>query len=130
MAGFHLGSVSGLILTPMLLTTRFGVKAPFVAFGFTGFLWLVVWLAAITSNPLNQSRISREEYQYIKRGNEDVIATAGSRNSTTSSSAVVPPFRLLLSKLPTWAIIVANFMNNWVRRIHLSLDCVTLGCSQ
>lgn len=113
MAGFHLGSVSGLILTPALLTSRFGVKAPFVAFGFTGFLWLVVWLAAITSNPLNQSRISREEYQYIKRGNEDVVAAAGSRNSATSSSAVVPPFRLLLSKLPTWAIIVANFMNNW-----------------
>lgn len=113
MAGFHLGSVAGLMMTPTLLATRFGLKAPFEVFGLAGFLWLIVWLAVIARNPQSQSRISREEYQYIKRGNED-RTIAGSTNSTTSSSAVVPPFRLLLSKLPTWAIIVANFMNNWV----------------
>lgn len=114
MAGFHLGSVAGLIISPTLLATRFGVKAPFVAFGLAGFAWLAVWLVAIAANPHSQSRISREELQYIKRGNEDP-STVGMELSSSASSrrSAVPPFRLLLSKLPTWAIIVANFMNNW-----------------
>lgn len=116
MAGFHLGSVAGLILTPTLLATRFGVMAPFVAFGLTGFVWLAVWLTAIARNPQCQPRISREEYHYIKRGSDEVTTTAGSKKA-----AAVPPFRLLLSKLPTWAIIVANFMNNWVERTRQTL---------
>ncbi|KAG0620059.1 hypothetical protein M758_4G185900 [Ceratodon purpureus] len=114
MAGFHLGSVAGLIISPTLLATRFGVKAPFVAFGLAGFVWLAVWLVAIAANPQSQPRISREEFQYIKRGNEDPASVGLKLSSSASSrSSAVPPFRLLLSKLPTWAIIVANFMNNW-----------------
>lgn len=119
MAGFHLGSVAGLIISPTLLATRFGVKAPFVAFGLAGFVWLAFWLVAIASDPDRQPRISKEESQYIKRGYEKATTSLKNSNSVSASSrglsnsAVVPPFRLLLSKLPTWAIIVANFTNNW-----------------
>jgi ACS family sodium-dependent inorganic phosphate cotransporter len=125
MAGFHLGSVAGLIISPTLLATRFGVKAPFVAFGLAGFAWLAVWLVAIAANPHSQSRISREELQYIKRGSEDPSTVGMELNSSASSRrSAVPPFRLLLSKLPTWAIIVANFMNNWV---HIELYLVLVA---
>jgi ACS family sodium-dependent inorganic phosphate cotransporter len=113
------------IISPTLLATRFGVKAPFVAFGLAGFAWLAVWLVAIAANPHSQSRISREELQYIKRGSEDPSTVGMELNSSASSRrSAVPPFRLLLSKLPTWAIIVANFMNNWV---HIELYLVLVA---
>lgn len=116
MAGFHLGSVAGLVITPTLLATSSGINAPFVAFGVSGFVWLFVWLAEIARNPQSQPRISREEYQYIKQGNEDLSVGTVESSSAIPPRSAIPPFRLLLSKLPTWAIIIANFMNNWVRR--------------
>lgn len=113
MAGFHLGSVAGLVITPTLLATSSGINAPFVAFGVSGFVWLFVWLAEIARNPQSQPRISREEYQYIKQGNEDLSVGTVESSSAIPPRSAIPPFRLLLSKLPTWAIIIANFMNNW-----------------
>lgn len=32
----------------------------------------------------------------------------------SKTTKVIPPFRRLLSKLPTWSVIVANAMHSWV----------------
>ena len=121
MAGFHLGSVAGLMFTPTLLASRFGVKTPFTAFASAGFIWLSLWLTFITKNPESQSRISKDEYLHIKEGIVEEPSVAESKNMTMKSNAQggMPPFGMLLSKLPTWAIILANFMNNWVRTSYL-----------
>ena len=123
MAGFHLGSVAGLMFTPTLLASRFGVKTPFVAFASAGFIWLSLWLTFITKNPDNQSRISKDEYLHIKEGivEEPSVVENKKMAMKSNSQGGMPPFGMLLSKLPTWAIILANFMNNWVRTLYLKL---------
>ena len=123
MAGFHLGSVAGLMFTPTLLASRFGVKTPFVAFASAGFVWLSLWLTFITKNPDSQSRISKDEYLHIKEGIVEEPSVVKSKKMVMkgNSQGGMPPFGMLLSKLPTWAIILANFMNNWVRTLYLKL---------
>ncbi|CAK9213377.1 unnamed protein product [Sphagnum troendelagicum] len=113
MAGFHLGSVAGLVFTPSLMLSRFGLSAPFAAFGLVGFVWLFLWLFFISKDPQSQPRISRKEYQHILEGSENLIHGSHKKSKEGDMSGRAPPFGVLLSKLPTWAIIVANFMNNW-----------------
>lgn len=106
MAGFQLGSAIGLTLSPILMSQA-GIFGPFVIFGLSGFLWLLVWVSATSSSPDRSPQISKFELRYIQ-----------SRSSIPSLSKretrkVVPPFRRLLSKLPTWSLIVANAMHSW-----------------
>lgn len=128
MAGFHLGSVAGLMFTPTLLGSRFGVKTPFAAFASAGFVWLSLWLTFITKNPESQCRISTGEYLHIKEANVEESSVVESKKLAMKSNSQggTPPFGMLLSKLPTWAIIIANFTNNWVRTLHLKLISVNI----
>lgn len=101
MGGFHLGNVVGLILTPIMLTSV-GISGPFVLFSSLGLLWLSSWMYKVTSDPRESRFISSSELRLIQSGKSD------------SANDERPPLRLLFSKLPTWAIIFANFTNNWV----------------
>ncbi|GMI96456.1 phosphate transporter 4;2 [Hibiscus trionum] len=109
MAGFHLGNVVGLILTPIMLST-IGIVAPFVLFSSLGLLWLSSWVYNVTSDPKDSSFISKSELRSIQAGKTDPPTT----------SAELPPIGLLFSKLPTWAIIFANVTNNWGYFVLLS----------
>ncbi|XP_057817433.1 probable anion transporter 3, chloroplastic isoform X2 [Cryptomeria japonica] len=117
MSGFHLGSVIGLITSPIIMAQT-GVFGPFVIFGISGFLWLLVWVTAISRSPQYHSQISKSELSYILKGNENSMNIGTEK--MPKSSGRLPPFGLLLSKLPTWTIIVANAMNNWGYFIILS----------
>ncbi|KAJ7517780.1 hypothetical protein O6H91_21G040400 [Diphasiastrum complanatum] len=114
MAGFHLGSVGALLLTPLLMT-KLGVSGPFVVFSLIGFFWLLLWLSTSTipRNPQANPRVKPRErlHQRIEVPGQSTIKTGG---------VGLPPIGLLLLKLPTWAIIVANAMNNWGYFILLS----------
>lgn len=125
MAGFHLGSVAGLVFTPSLMLSRFGLSAPFAAFGLVGFVWLFLWLFFISKDPQSQPRISRKEHQHILGGSENLIHGSLKKSKEGDMSGRTPPFGMLLSKLPTWAIIVANFMNNWVSSFLLLICLCT-----
>ncbi|EPS69350.1 hypothetical protein M569_05413, partial [Genlisea aurea] len=105
MAGFQLGSAIGLMLSPVLMS-KGGIFGPFVIFGLSGFLWVLVWISAISSTPDLCSQISSYELRYIKNNKTAVT-------SPSKSTSVVPPFKSLLSKLPTWSLIVANAMHSW-----------------
>lgn len=110
MAGFQLGSAIGLVLSPILMSTA-GVFGPFVIFGLSGFLWVVVWLSATSSNPERSPQISADELNYIlMKRQQSVPSNAGK----TQKAKVIPPFKRLLSKLPTWSLMVANAMHSWV----------------
>lgn len=111
MAGFQLGNAIGLILSPILMSQG-GIFGPFVIFGLCGFLWVLVWLSATSSSPDRSQQISKYELEYIK--NKRQKSQAVEKNPKTK---MIPPFRRLLSKMPTWSLIVANSMHSWVMHI-------------
>ncbi|KAI7729690.1 hypothetical protein M8C21_000978 [Ambrosia artemisiifolia] len=103
MAGFQLGSAIGLTLSPILMSQG-GVGGPFIIFGLSGFLWVLVWVSATSSTPERSRQITKFELEYIQ---------SKRKRSQTKTGKIIPPFRRLLSKLPTWSLIVANSMHSW-----------------
>ncbi|XP_074270469.1 putative anion transporter 3, chloroplastic [Silene latifolia] len=110
LAGFQLGNVLGLCVTPNLITLT-GISGPFVLFSSLGLLWLLVWSYGVTNDPKESRFMTNSELQLIQ---------AGKANLSVSNNAKVLPVRLLLSKWPSWAIIFANFTNNWGYFVLLS----------
>ncbi|KAF7845402.1 putative anion transporter 3, chloroplastic [Senna tora] len=110
MGGFHLGNVIGLLLTPILLTS-IGISGTFILFSSFGFLWVLNWAYQVTNDPQDSPFISRSELRLIQ---------AGKSNDSLKKSSNFPPLRLLLSKVPSWAIIFANATNNWGYFVLLS----------
>ncbi|XP_025013342.2 probable anion transporter 4, chloroplastic isoform X3 [Ricinus communis] len=108
MAGFQLGCAIGLTLSPILMSQG-GIFGPFVIFGLSGFLWVLVWLSAISSSPDRSSQISKCELEYILKKKQQSFPVENKPKTTR----IIPPFRRLLSKMPTWALIVANSMHSW-----------------
>lgn len=104
MAGFHLGNVAGLLLTPIMLSSV-GIAGPFILFSSLGLLWLMTWTRGVTNDPQDNDFISKSELRLIQDGKAEYSSV---------NKGELPPVRLLLSKLPTWAIIFANITNNWV----------------
>ncbi|XP_057534334.1 probable anion transporter 4, chloroplastic isoform X2 [Amaranthus tricolor] len=109
MAGFQLGSAIGLVLSPILMSNA-GVFGPFVIFGLSGFLWVVVWLSATSSIPERSPQISSYELNYILSERQKPHPSNAGK---THKAFVIPPFRRMLSKLPTWSLMVANAMHSW-----------------
>ncbi|XP_021289480.1 probable anion transporter 3, chloroplastic [Herrania umbratica] len=109
MAGFHLGNVVGLLLTPILLSS-IGISGPFILFSSLGLLWLSSWVYKVTSDPRESPFVSKSELRLIQTGKIDPPVSTGES----------PPISLILSKLPTWAIIFANVTNNWGYFVLLS----------
>ncbi|KAK6145279.1 hypothetical protein DH2020_022099 [Rehmannia glutinosa] len=114
MAGFQLGSAVGLTLSPILMSQG-GIYGPFVIFGLFGFLWVLVWLSAISSSPERSPQISIYELKYIQNWSS---APSVSKNQLKTKQGI-PPFRRLLSKLPTWSLIIANAMHSWIYHVDL-----------
>ncbi|GAV74479.1 MFS_1 domain-containing protein [Cephalotus follicularis] len=108
MAGFQLGSAIGLTLSPILMSQG-GVLGPFVIFGLSGFLWVLVWLSAISSTPNRNPQISKYELEYILNKKTKPFSV----ESKSKTTKVIPPFGRLLSKTPTWSLIIANSMHSW-----------------
>ncbi|KAH0997476.1 hypothetical protein GBA52_021340 [Prunus armeniaca] len=115
MAGFQLGSSVGLMLSPILMSQG-GIFGPFVIFGLSGFLWVLVWLSATSSTPDRNPQISKYELEYILNERKKSFLVENKPKTTK----VIPPFRRLLSKLPTWSLIIANAMHSWGFFIFLS----------
>nr|XP_028957072.1 probable anion transporter 3, chloroplastic [Malus domestica] len=109
MAGFHLGNVVGLLLTPVMLSTM-GLSGPFILFSSIGLLWLTIWAYTVTNDPSESRYISNSEIRLIQAGKSDSPKKGGK----------LPSMRLLFSKFPTWAIICANITNNWGYFVLLS----------
>ncbi|RHN56435.1 putative major facilitator superfamily [Medicago truncatula] len=106
MAGFQLGCAIGLTLSPILMSQG-GIFGPFVIFGLSGFLWVLVWLSATSSTPDRSPQISKYELEYILNKRQTSFPVEAKKVN------VVPPFRRLLSKMPTWSLIAANAMHSW-----------------
>ncbi|XP_073156320.1 probable anion transporter 3, chloroplastic [Henckelia pumila] len=110
MGGFQFGNVVGLVLAPLAMSLIGGISGPFILFSFLGFLWVTMWGNKVASTPQESSSISKSELRLIQAGKSDSYAKKDK----------LPPLSLLLSKLPTWAIIFANITNNWGYFVLLS----------
>ncbi|KAJ0260320.1 hypothetical protein HA466_0065400 [Hirschfeldia incana] len=88
------------------------ISGPFILFASLGLLWVSTWASGVTNNPQDSPFITRSELRQIQAGKPV--------HSPTSSTKPNPSLRLLLSKLPTWAIIFANVTNNWGYFVLLS----------
>ncbi|KAB2620573.1 anion transporter 4 [Pyrus ussuriensis x Pyrus communis] len=102
MAGFQLGSAVGLMLSPILMSQ--------------GGIFVLVWLSATSSTPDRNPQISKYELDYISNKRQKSFFV----ENKPKTAKVIPPFRRLLSKMPTWSIIVANAMHSWGFFIFLS----------
>ncbi|MQL85009.1 hypothetical protein Taro_017529 [Colocasia esculenta] len=110
MAGFHMGNLISFLTTPVVMTAT-GVAGPFALFAALGFAWLSAWAVRVASEPRDCPLISGAELQLIRAGKKDYSA---------DGSGEPPPLRYLLSKAPSWAILFANFTNNWGYYVLLS----------
>eukprot|EP00249_Psilotum_nudum_P003377 c16771_g1_i1 orf=401-2134(-) len=117
MAGFHLGSAAGLLATPLIIS-RYDLSGSFKAFGILGFIWLLIWATHIYKDPESSMQIKTSELSYIKQCDQSMAKL--NMRPAAQITGQLPPFGLLLSKPPTWAIVVANSMNNWGYFILLS----------
>jgi ACS family sodium-dependent inorganic phosphate cotransporter len=111
MGGFQSGSMIGLLAAPALLAAG-GIPGPFVLFGALGLVWAVVWNFASSTYPAECSMVNEKELAYIVE-NPGGALTRGEEKNDAQTTRAPPPFKLLLSKAPTWACIIANFVNNW-----------------
>lgn len=100
-SGMYLGSVVGLWLCPQFIVS-FGWQSVFYIFGSLGFFWWIGWQLWTTSTPQLSSTISEQELRYIESG------APGAEKDVSSV-----PWKLLLSRKATWAIIVAHFCATW-----------------
>jgi ACS family sodium-dependent inorganic phosphate cotransporter len=99
-SGIPLGTVGALFLTPAIVLA-WGWHWVFYCFGLLGFIWFAFWYFLAADSPEVHPSIHPSESQFI-RSNTPLVQ----KNKTT-------PWGLLLSKAPTWAIIINHFCSNW-----------------
>jgi hypothetical protein len=58
-----------------------GIFGPFVVFGLFGFLWVLVWIPAISGTPGEHAQISAYELKYITKGQKLVKPQIGSEKT-------------------------------------------------
>eukprot|EP00899_Mesostigma_viride_P006411 jgi/Mesvir1/15771/Mv03340-RA.1 len=138
MAGFHGGTMAGLLLAPPIMT-RFGWRSLFVVFGVLGLPLLVAWKLFIPPRqapaPTSASSLPSSDHKAAAAASqaEQRDSNSGSSGALQVSDAKAPKEAAvstaaardvslgeLLSKPPVWAIIIANFVNHWGYFIFLS----------
>ncbi|XP_057519375.1 probable anion transporter 3, chloroplastic [Amaranthus tricolor] len=112
MAGFQLGNVLGLCITPFLMSL-IGISGLFVLFSSFGLLWLVPWVYGVTSNPTESRFVSYSELQLIQAGKLSHSSHSKGENQSLR-------FGLLLPNMSFWAVVFSNFTNNWGYFVLLS----------
>ncbi len=65
------------------------------------FIWVTIWWFYVSDTPENHKYISQEEVKLIEAG------------QVVNAKPPPVPWRQLLTSGPFWAILVANFGNNW-----------------
>lgn len=99
-SGTSVGVVVALILVPLILK-QYSWQEVFLITGALGFAWLIFWLM-IYKVPLKQKRLTSNELNYIKSGQEDTLNPIG---STTKIS-----WFQLFSLPQTWAFVSGKFL--------------------
>lgn len=112
-AGCPVGTIITMPLSGLL--TKYGPDgwaSVFYCFGAIGLLWSFVWMLVIHPNPEDHPTISEAEKTYI------IESTVG--NSPAKTGPV--PWKSIITSIPVWAVIVANFTADW--GLYTILICI------
>jgi ACS family sodium-dependent inorganic phosphate cotransporter len=106
-SGIPFGTVFALLVTPVIVLA-FGWEWAFYIFGAAGFIWYVFWSRMASAEPAAHPTISESELATIRAGTDQGPQGEGA------------PWKLMLTSLPVWAIIVSHFCSNWGGYVLLS----------
>ncbi|CAM1295990.1 SLC17A6 (predicted) [Pycnogonum litorale] len=104
--GSYAGAVVGMPLSG-ILTTYCGWQSSFYFYGVMGLLWYVLWMWLTFEKPANHPTITQDELMYITNS----LGEKALKESNPSFKTV--PWRSILTSMPVYAIIVANFCRSW-----------------
>ena len=107
LSGIPLGTLFGLMVTGWIVK-RYDWPMAFYSFGVVGLLWAGVWFASISNDPASDPRISPQERRLLQ-----------AEEPATRDTGPVPWRRLLL-RVPTWAMVTAHFATTWSLYVLLS----------
>ncbi len=111
---FNSGTNVGAILAPLTvpwIQKNWGWDWAFIIMGLIGFVWLIFWLVYY-EKPEKQKRLSADEFNYIKSGEEEI------KIETTEAEKKVSWVKLLGYK-QTWAFAFGKFMTDGVWWFYL-----------
>lgn len=113
-AGCPVGTILTMPLTGLLTKYGFdgGWASVFYVFGIVGLLWFFVWCLAIHPSPELHPTISESERSYV-------MDSLGQKKNEKAPSV---PWLSILTSLPVWATIVANFTADW--GLYTILICI------
>lgn len=107
MSGVSAGTLIGLMAAGWLVE-RYGWPMAFYVFGVAGLLWVIVWIAQVANDPLNERRLGAQERALLAAVRPHTAASAGA------------PLRGFLLRAPSVAIIAAHFATTWNLYLLLS----------
>ena len=99
-----------------ILQDWWGWESVFYIEGGASLVWLLLWLVLASDTPASHPLISQAEREYIQ-----------SELPATNQVSLPVPWRHIWTSLPFWAVIVANFGNNWC--FHLLMTDLPLYLS-
>ncbi|XP_044252508.1 putative inorganic phosphate cotransporter isoform X1 [Tribolium madens] len=101
-SGSSFGTIIAMPITGLISASWVGWPVSFYVFGCFGLAWVGLWVFLGSNSPAEHGGISQEEKHYIE-------GTLGQQEHK-----VVPtPWKAIFTSWPMWAIIVANFGQNW-----------------
>ncbi|XP_062589039.1 vesicular glutamate transporter 3-like isoform X1 [Saccostrea cucullata] len=107
-------SFSGIYLSTSLASVIAGATTCYVSwhaglfiYGGSGILWSLVWFCTVYDSPMMHPTLSEKERR---------IFTEEGSNVTIASAYVAKniPWRKILTSVPVWALLLANFTRSWV----------------
>jgi len=104
LAGSYAGAAVGLPLSE-ILADSIGWYAPFYFYGLAGLIWFALYLWLSSEKPSTHPSISPLEKSHI----EDSLADSDAKPPTLCNL----PWTGLLTSMPVYAIILANFAKGW-----------------
>ncbi|XP_030767305.1 putative inorganic phosphate cotransporter [Sitophilus oryzae] len=90
-------------VTGVISASWAGWPAAFYFFGGVGLGWCVLWIIWGRNSPADDKTITPEEKYYIE----------SSLKNTGDKKPPKTPWKEILTSMPVWAIVVANFGQNW-----------------
>jgi ACS family sodium-dependent inorganic phosphate cotransporter len=101
MSGIPVGTVAGLVATGWIVA-KFDWPMAFYAFGVAGLLWVAAWFAWIENDPASDLRMSAAEREHLRVAGPPPMAKGP------------VPWRMLLLRLPVWAMVISHFSTTWI----------------
>jgi len=104
LAGSYSGALLGMQISG-LLSQVIGWYAPYYVYGCFGIIWYMFWLWLSFEKPAKHPDISPREQLYIEKSLGD--------SKDKPPTIMTTPWVKMLTSLPVWAIIIANFARSW-----------------